>query len=83
MSTTDIIVLAVFSIIIIASISYFISAYNELVRLKKSIAKNWSNIDVSLKLKSHGLNPSLLIVANYIMTVSISTIQPLNSFQPI
>ena len=46
MSTTTNIILIV---IIIAIVSYIISAYNTLVAAKKNISRNWSNIDVSLK----------------------------------
>jgi len=34
-------------------IGYFILIYNKLVRLKKNIAKAWSNIDVILKQRHH------------------------------
>jgi LemA protein len=56
---------AVFLLLIIIVIGYFVSLYNNLVSLKNSISKAWSNIDVLLKQRHDELSKLLESVKGY------------------
>ncbi len=56
---------AVFLLLIIIVIGYFVSLYNNLVSLKNSITKAWSNIDVLLKQRHDELSKLLESVKGY------------------
>lgn len=56
---------AVFILLIIIIVGYFVSLYNSLVSLKNSIGKAWSNIDVLLKQRHDELTKLLESVKGY------------------
>jgi LemA protein len=56
---------AIFLLLIIVIIGYFVSLYNNLVSLKNSIGKAWSNIDVLLKQRHDELSKLLESVKGY------------------
>ncbi len=56
---------AIFVLLIVMIIGYFVSLYNGLVSLKNSIDKAWSNIDVLLKQRHDELSKLLESVKGY------------------
>ncbi len=59
------VIFAVFIILIVIIVGYFVSLYNNLVALKNSIGKAWSNIDVLLKQRHDELGKLLESVKGY------------------
>jgi len=70
MSLTLIIILAVLVVLAL----YATAIYNNLVRLKHSVAKAWSNIDVSLK-QRHDELPKLVAVCKEYMQFEQATLE--------
>lgn len=70
MLVTLIIVLAVFVVIAL----YSVTLYNHLVRLKHNVAKAWSNIDVVLK-QRHDELPKLVAVCQHYMDYERETLE--------
>ena len=56
---------AIFILLIIIIVGYFVSLYNSLVSIKNSIGKAWSNIDVLLKQRHDELLKLLESVKGY------------------
>ena len=69
-----IIALAVIIIIIIALVLYFVTIYNGLVKVKHNVAKNRSNIDVSLKQRFDEI-PKLVTVCERYMKHEAETLE--------
>jgi LemA protein len=55
----SILVFAVFVLVVVGVVAYFVTIYNSLVRLKNDIDKAWANIDVLLK-QRHDELPKLI-----------------------
>lgn len=71
---TAIVILALIIIIIIALVLYFVTIYNGLVKVKNNVAKNRSNIDVSLKQRFDEL-PKLVKVCERYMKHEAETLE--------
>ena len=71
---TAIIILALIIIIIVALVLYFVTIYNGLVKVKNNVAKNLSNIDVSLKQRFDEL-PKLITVCERYMKHEAETLE--------
>lgn len=69
-----IIILAAIAIVILAFIIYFVTIYNGLVKVKNNVARNLSNIDVSLKQRFDEL-PKLVIVCEQYMKHEAATLE--------
>jgi len=59
------VVIAFFVLLLIGIIGYFIGIYNNLIRLKKDIDKNWSNIDVLLKQRHDEIGKLVKVCEGY------------------
>jgi LemA protein len=70
MSLTLIIILAVLVVLVL----YAVAIYNNLVRLKHSVAKAWSNIDIALK-QRHDELPKLVAVCKEYMQFEKETLE--------
>ena len=71
---TGIIILAAIIIVVVALILYFVTIYNGLVKVKNNVAKNLSNIDVSLKQRFDEL-PKLVTVCERYMKHEAETLE--------
>ena len=60
-----IIVAVIIGLIIVGGILYFISIYNGLVKLRRDIDKNWSNIDVLLKQRHDEIGKLIKVCEGY------------------
>ena len=61
----EIIILVIVVLVLIAIISWFVSMYNSLIRLKHNIKKSWANINVLLKQRSDELPKLINSVKGY------------------
>ncbi len=60
-----IIVAVLIGLIIVGGILYFVSIYNGLVKLRRDIDKNWSNIDVLLKQRHDEIGKLIKVCEGY------------------
>lgn len=65
MDLISLIILVVVAIVVVIIFGWFIAIYNSLVRLKNSIEKAWSNIDVLLKQRHDELTKLMESVKGY------------------
>ncbi len=75
-----IIFLVIIGFLIVGLIGYFITIYNGLVRLRRNVKKNWSNIDVLLK-QRHDELPKLVSVCEGYMKYERETLEKITSLR--
>ena len=75
-----IVFLVIIGFLIVGLIGYFITIYNGLVRLRRNVKKNWSNIDVLLK-QRHDELPKLVSVCEGYMKYERETLEKITSLR--
>ena len=80
MSTGLIVFLVIVGFLVVGLIGYFITIYNGLIRLRRNVRKNWSNIDVLLK-QRHDELPKLVSVCEGYMKYERETLEKITSLR--
>jgi len=80
MSTASIVFLVIIGFLVVGLIGYFITVYNGLVRLRRNVKRNWSNIDVLLK-QRHDELPKLVSVCEGYMKYEHETLEKITSLR--
>ena len=80
MSAGLIVFLVVTGFLVVGLIGYFITIYNGLVRLRRNLKRNWSNIDVLLK-QRHDELPKLVSVCEGYMKYERETLEKITSLR--
>ena len=80
MSVGLIVFLVVLGFVIAGVVIYFVVIHNALVRLKRNVKKNWSNIDVLLK-QRHDELPKLVSVCEGYMKYEQETLKKITSLR--
>jgi len=75
-----IVFLVIIGFLIVGLIGYFVTIYNGLVRLRRNVKKNWSNIDVLLK-QRHDELPKLVSVCEGYMKYESETLSKITSLR--
>jgi len=80
MSAGLIVFLVITGFLVVGLIGYFITIYNGLVRLRRNLKRNWSNIDVLLK-QRHDELPKLVSVCEGYMKYERETLEKITSLR--
>ncbi len=80
MSIGLIVLLLVLGFIVIGGIGYFVTIYTGLIRIRRNIDRNWSNIDVLLKRRYDEL-PKLVKVCEAYMKYEKGTLEKITSLR--